>query len=453
MRAEATVPEIRLAVGGPNLDDGHIATVLETLSQTCYYLSVERNRYRFSTTENLIKRYSDRRASISDRAIEERVRAEIQKVFTATEVIERVFFPEKSNAIPDRPALVLAVLAPKHSMEDEAATTALARSLTWECGNSGRTFKSAIIWCVADSAHALREEARKTLAWEAIDAEKEQLHIEDSQRRQIADFMRRAARGMTEAVWQNYRFLLLLGKDNQMRKVDLGLVNSSQADRLVEVILRRLREDGDIEKTISPNFLVRKWPAFAEWSTRAVRDAFFASPEFPRLLSSDTVKETTARGVREGILAYVGKRPDGRYEPFRFQEQMTAEEVQISDETFIITAEEAKKHIEPPKLTALCISPQEAHVKPGGEIVFHAKASDQHGRPLSLTSLPKLSWSAQGGQIDDKGLFKAGGQEGQFVVELAAEGLIAQAKVTIGKEDFLPPPPPPPKVEGKTTRW
>ena len=132
MRAEATIPEIRLAVGEPELDIGHIETVLETLSQECYYLSVERNRYRFSATENLIKRYSDRRASISEKAIEERMRSEIQKVFTAGEGIDRIFFPEKSNAIPDRPALTLAVLAPEYSMEDELETKELTRSMTWE---------------------------------------------------------------------------------------------------------------------------------------------------------------------------------------------------------------------------------------------------------------------------------------------------------------------------------
>ena len=36
-----------------------------------------------------------------------------------------------------------------------------------------------------------------------------------------------------------------------------------------------MREDGDVEKTISPNFIVRNWsPAFTEWSTKAVREAF-----------------------------------------------------------------------------------------------------------------------------------------------------------------------------------
>ena len=98
MRAEATVPEVRLAVGEPDLDIGHVETVLETLGQTCYYLSIERNKYRFSTTENLIKRFSDRRASVSEKAIEERIRSEIQKVFVGADGVERVFFPERSNS-------------------------------------------------------------------------------------------------------------------------------------------------------------------------------------------------------------------------------------------------------------------------------------------------------------------------------------------------------------------
>src|SRR5260370_40880355 len=44
--AEATLPEIRLAVAEPGLDIGSVENVLETLTNTCYYLVVERNRYR-----------------------------------------------------------------------------------------------------------------------------------------------------------------------------------------------------------------------------------------------------------------------------------------------------------------------------------------------------------------------------------------------------------------------
>ena len=152
--------------------------------------------------------------------------------------------------------------------------------------------------------------------------------------------------------------MALLGKDNKVRVVDLGLVHSSQANSMIKLIVDRLRQDGDIETGVSPNFLIRNWPpAFTEWSTKSVRDAFFASPQFPRLLDGDSVKDTIARGVSSGILAYVGKAGDG-YQPFVFGSDLPAHEVEISDDMFIISAEEAKKHIEPPKLATLTIQPE-----------------------------------------------------------------------------------------------
>ena len=110
-KGEATVPEIRLAVAEPGLDIGNIETVLETLGTSCYYLTVGKNRYRFSLSPNLNKLLADRRASIQPEKIDERVRDEIQKVFAVGSGIERVFFPEKSGQIPDRPALTFVVLA------------------------------------------------------------------------------------------------------------------------------------------------------------------------------------------------------------------------------------------------------------------------------------------------------------------------------------------------------
>jgi hypothetical protein len=62
------------------LDNGS-ETALEALSTTCYYLSAEKNRYRFSLSPNLNKLLADRRASVQSPRVEERIRAEVQKVF------------------------------------------------------------------------------------------------------------------------------------------------------------------------------------------------------------------------------------------------------------------------------------------------------------------------------------------------------------------------------------
>jgi hypothetical protein len=136
-----------------------------------------------------------------------------------------------------------------------------------------------------------------------------------------------------------------VAKDNRLREVDLGLVNSSAANDFATLVINRLRQDGDIEASISPAFLTRNWPpAFVEWSTKSVRDAFFAAPQFPRLLTGEAIKETIARGVSSGLLAYVGKGGNG-YEPFSFGRPTTANDVEISDDMYIVTKETAESYL------------------------------------------------------------------------------------------------------------
>lgn len=336
-REEATIPEIRLGVGEPAFDIGNVETVLETLETSSYYLSVEKNRYKFSLRPNLNKMLSDRRAGIPPQRVGERVRSEAQKIFAANG-LERIFFPDKSSQIPDRPVLTFVVLPPEKSLSDEPNLKRWMDSMTREYGSSARTFKSALIWCVPDSSSGLKDEARKVMAWEDI-REQDSDRLDEGQRRQLDENLRRAQRDIREAVWRSYKNVFLLGKDNHLRLVDLGLINSSQAKSLSGLIVDRLREQGDVERDINPNFLKRKWPpAFQgkEWSTKSARDAFFASPEFPRLLNGDAIKETIAQGIGHKLFAYVGKPSDGEYKPFIFAENVQANEIEISEDMYLI---------------------------------------------------------------------------------------------------------------------
>lgn len=343
-RGEATVPEIRLAVAEPDLDIGNVETVLETLGTSCYFLSIERNRYRFGLAPNLNKILADRRASISGENIQETMRAEIEKAFRAGTGMERITFPSKSSDILNRPVLTLVVLAPERSVA-EKDTLAVVEGMTRECGASSRIFKSALIWAIPESEGPLREAARSLLAWQAIDDEQADLRLDDSQKKQLAENLGKAKRDLKESVWRSYKYIALLGKDNTIRVVDLGQVNSSMAPNLTTLILTRLRQDDDVVDSPSPQFLVRNWPpAFREWSTKSVRDAFFASPQFPRLLNGDSIKETIARGVSSGILAYVGKGGAGAYAPFIYSTGLNPSDVEISEDVFIVTQATADKY-------------------------------------------------------------------------------------------------------------
>jgi hypothetical protein len=439
---EASLAEIRLAVAEPSLDMGNVETVLEELQTNCYFLTTQNNRYRFSLTPNLNKLLSDRRANIKQPRMDERVRSEVQKVFAHQAGVERVYFPERSNQVPDRPAITLIVMAPDQGL-GESETLAFVEQVTRESGNSGRTYKSALIWSIPDTAASLYDEARKLLAWEDIDNE-ESDRLDETQKHQLAQSLKKSDRDLREAVWRTYKNVGLLGRDNAIRTIDLGLVHSSAADSLAGLILGRLRQDDEAVDSVNANFLVRNWPpALTEWSTKAVRDAFFASPRFPRLLVVEKLKETIARGVASGAIAYVGKTPDGRCDPFFFEDDIDSTEVEFSDDMFIITAEQAKKCIEPPALKYIEVRPDHEIIEPGKSLAFTVKGLDQHGQEHPHGA---LSWSATGGAMTEDGVFRAGEEEGDYTVT-ATSGLtkttvrIAVQRKKIGPVEKPEPPP------------
>ena len=110
--------------------------------------------------------------------------------------------------------------------------------------------------------------------------------------------------------------------------------------------------------------LVRFWPpALTEWSTKAVRDAFFASPALPRLIDPDSIKQTIADGVSSKLIGYARKEGN-RTVLERFGEALSENEVEISEDIVILKAEDAQKLLEPPKLHRLAIHPERIDLGP-----------------------------------------------------------------------------------------
>jgi hypothetical protein len=426
---EATLPEIRLALGEPDLDIGNVETVLESLAAQCYYLNVEKNRYRFSLKPNLNKLLSDRRANVNVADIRERVRQETQKIFSQREGVQRIYFPEKSSQIPDRPCLALVVMAPEHALGEPENSSFIERC-TREYGASSRVYKSGLIWIGIDSAAALNQEARNALALEAIEAE-DRDRLDEAQRKQLGEDLRKAKRDLQEAVWRSYKNIALLGRDNAMQIIDLGLIHSSSADSIAALILAELKRRGDAEDGVSPNFLLRNWPpALTEWPTKSVRDAFYASPLFPRLLNPEKLKDSLARGITNGLLAYVGKDEQGRYAPFLFNTPVETSEIEFSDDMYIVRAEDAKKHIEPPKLAKLQITPSSIRLEPGKSVHFRVQGLDQHSHSIETGD---VAWHVSGGEIDGQGCYRAGAVPGEHIVQAICNHLSANALVTVAE--------------------
>jgi hypothetical protein len=188
-------------------------------------------------------------------------------------------------------------------------------------------------------------------------------------------------------------------------------------------------QDGDITDGISAAFLVRNWPpAFTEWSVKSVRDMFYASPQFPRMLNQNIVKDGIAKGVANKVIAYVGKTSAGEYKPFYYGDVLSENDIEISEDMYIIKAEEAEKHKEPPSLTTLKISPGQVRMNPGDKQAFVVDGFDQLGRSIEL---PDLVWMVTGGVMDSQGVYTAGSDQGSFIVKASAAKVNSTANVAI----------------------
>ncbi|MCH8840527.1 MAG: DUF499 domain-containing protein, partial [Planctomycetes bacterium] len=200
-KAEAALPEIRAAVGNPDLNLVDVDNVLEGLVGTCYYLNWDRNRYRFGLSPNLNQILVTRRGAVQPKEIAERIKKETQELFNrGTKALDRRFFPERSKDVPNRPVLTLLVIGLEHPV-GKKATDQLMESIVRDCGNSGRTYKSALLFAVPDFSDAIHDATRDVLAWEAIEDDTDtRKQLDESQERLLKRNFGRAKSDLKEAI-------------------------------------------------------------------------------------------------------------------------------------------------------------------------------------------------------------------------------------------------------------
>lgn len=426
-RAEATKPEIKAALGSPDLNLADIDQALEGLEASTFYLGWERERYRFSLTPNLNQVLVSRRAGITPKAIDERLRKDTEKLFKeGSKAFQRCFFPQVTNDIPDRPRLTLVVLG-TDSPNGEPATMARIEELVRDCGHSGRTFKTALVFAVSAGSAGLRDSVRNALAWEDVDDDDEtKKRLDDSQRKQLQLQVKRAQADLKEALFRAYRFLVLLGKDNKLQEIDLGQLTSS-AGLLVDLMKNALVERDEVTESVGAAKVEKSWPAMTEWSTKAVRDAFFASPALPRLLDPDSIKQTIARGVSEKRFGLARRSPSGELVLERFEKSMVEGEVELSEDVFLLRAADAQKLLEPPRLVRITVQPGRTRLRIGETATFTVAGVDQYGQPMGTSA---ATWTCSGGTIDQRGVFTAGAP-GLQSVEANTDGCAGLAEVEV----------------------
>lgn len=441
-RKYATLAELRFAVGRPDIDIANVETVLEALAPpngACYYLHAGQNRYWFSLKPNLTKLHSNRMASMSSsrlQKVDETCLAEIQRTFHAKNGdVRPQFFPERSGQIPDHPELSIVVLAPRYN-PGEQDTRDLICSILTEYGSTARTFKSALVFALAESDISLREQAKSLTAWEDIRDEQDQVGLDPGQKSQVQQNIKETQNALKAAVWRSYRYVILLRKGNIIKPIDLGLNTIGSAPSLPSLIIERLKRCDIITESLKPTSLVKYWPpALTEWNTKSVRDMFYASPDVPRILDARIIRDTIAKGVTEGKFGYCGETIDGVPYPLFFEQAISPEDIEISDDMFIIPAEAARAAKQPRIVERIEIPNMQLSIKPGANITIPIVAYDQNNEVMPVGH---IDWEATGGVISSDGVYTGGNEEGTFSIRARINEKSCTVPVTVKKDAVRP---------------
>jgi hypothetical protein len=146
------------------------------------------------------------------------------------------------------------------------------------------------------------------------------------------------------------------------------------------------------------------------------------------LLNPDSIKRTISDGVTQELLGYASKDAGGRLKLVRFKDSLSDAEVEISDDVFVLKADDAQKLLEPPRLASLAIRPEHVVLKPGEQAAFSCSVLDQYGRPFPAST---VTWSVSGGSITPEGVYTAGATRGLHTVRATAGDREAIAEVRV----------------------
>ena len=347
----AQLPELRYALGGPDLDVASIDDAVFKLEKRAYYLRREGDTgYKFGFKPTMKKLVSDRKASLNE---EEDVLPQMRDIVCRafekkTKGVLLSFFPQESSSVADAPRLTLAVLDP--SWEWSPEIQAKLSEWTTHRDSSPRLYPAALVWCVKKAGRDLREKTEWALAWESIrqDLKKGALGSDFSQEEQeeIKSRVMESREAAQEEVWASYRYAILLDRsaEDKLKILDLGAGHSSSGNSLCERVLTALRSDGLLNESVGAGYLTRKWPAqfkkSGAWPLSSLRKNFLDG-SLPRLLDPDEILRRMlpehALSGEFGLAFGVGA--DGVYGRVCFKERVSPEDIDFAGDVFLLTKE------------------------------------------------------------------------------------------------------------------
>lgn len=352
----AHLPELRFALGEPEVDTTSVDTAAFTLEDKSYFIRrVGSDGFKISHQATMKKVVSDRRASLDeDTEIKPAMRLILQKEFDRGASVPIVPFPEDGTAVQDTPKLTLVVMDPLAEWTGNGPLRQQIAEWTRQRGKSPRLYPGSIVWCLKKPGRDFREKVELWLAWKRVAKEIADGTLggdfDRSDRTELQVKVADAEVQAKDEVWGGYRFVVIADKmePDGLKTIDLGAGHSSGSETLCGRVITALKSQALLNESVGAGYIERNWPpALKEsgaWPLSSLRQSFL-NGSLTRLLDPDTILrgkivEFVSRG--DFGLASVQK-SDGEFDRVFFNEFVDSADVTFESGVFLLLKSKAKK--------------------------------------------------------------------------------------------------------------
>jgi hypothetical protein len=351
----AHLPELRFALGEPEVDTTSVDTAAFTLQDKSYFIRrVGSDGFKISHQPTMKKVVSDRRASLDeDSEIKPAMRLLVQKEFERGASTPIVRFPEDGTAIQDTPRLTLVVVDPDAEWTGGGELRQRIAEWTKQRGKSPRLYPGSLVWCLKRPGRDFREKVELWLAWKRVAKDVAEGILggdfDRSDRAELQSKVADAEEAAKDEVWGSYRFVVIADSQQPdgLQVIDLGAGHSSGSETLCGRVIAALKSQALLNESVGAGYIERNWPpALKEsgaWPLASLRQSFL-NGSLTRLLDPDaTLRSKIAEFVHKGdfALAY-GPKTDGGYERVLFEEPIDPADVTFESGVFLLLKSKAR---------------------------------------------------------------------------------------------------------------
>lgn len=446
----AHLPELRFALGEPDVDTTSIDNASFALEDRSYFIrKVGTDGFRIGYQPTLKKVVNDRRSSLDDETeIKPVLRKLVEDEFRRGASIPIVPFPNDGAEIPDSPKLTLVLASPELEWTGEGRLREQISQWTRDRGTSPRLYPGGLVWCLKKPGRDFREKVELALAWRRVSREVAEGSLggefDKNDKLELQTRVKDAEGAAKDEVWAGYRFAILADSEEPdgLKVVDLGAGHASSGETLCGRLIAALKAEALLNESVGAGYIDRNWPpalrASGAWPLASLRQSFL-NGSLTRLLDPDvTLRGKIAEFVDHGDFGVSsGQRADGGYDRIWFKELIAADEIAFESNVFLLRADTATRLKEglPPE-PQLEPGPEPETTTEPGPTSSVEPALGVETRTLRLTGpVPPEMWNRLGTKILPKlrtgSNLKVGVEFSVTVNASAAAGLAADLRQII----------------------